>query len=163
MTALAEASALLFAEAAALDERRWADWLALFTADCLYHVPAWRDEVTPTTDPRTEISIIHCAGRTQLAERIQRITGGRSVASLPPPRTAHVVSNIMLAESSAETLRVKSLWTSHVFNVKRGDQHVFFSRVEHLLVREAHNWRVARRHALLLNDRLPTMLDIYSL
>ncbi len=163
MSALPEASALLFAEAAALDECRWADWLALFTEDCLYHVPAWRDEVTPTTDPRTEISIIHCAGRAQLAERIQRITGGRSVASLPLPRTAHVVSNIMLVEEGAAALRVNSLWTSHVFNVKRQDQHVFFSRVEHRLVREADTWRIARRHALLLNDRLPTMLDIYSL
>lgn len=163
MTALGEASALLFAEAAALDERRWQDWLALFTEDCLYHVPAWRDEVTPTCDPRTEVSIIHCAGRVQLAERVQRITGGRSVASLPPPRTAHVVSNVMLAESSDDARRVKSVWASHVFNVKRQDQHVFFSRVEHLLVRQGSDWRIARRHALLLNDRLPTMLDIYSL
>jgi 3-phenylpropionate/cinnamic acid dioxygenase small subunit len=163
MSALAEASALLFAEAAALDERRWEDWLALFTEDCLYHVPAWRDEVTPTTDPRTEISIIHCAGRAQLAERVQRITGGRSVASLPPPRTAHVVGNVMLVEASDAALRVKSVWASHVFNVKRQDQHVFFSRVEHTLVRQDGAWRIARRHALLLNDRLPTMLDIYSL
>ena len=163
MSALLEASALLYAEAAALDERRWEDWLALFTEDCLYHVPAWRDETTPTSDPRTEVSIIHCSGRAQLAERVQRITGGRSVASTPPPRTAHVVSNVMLAEASADALRVKSVWASHVFNVKRQDQHVFFSRVEHLLVRQDGAWRIARRHALLLNDRLPTMLDVYSL
>ena len=163
MSPLEQASALLFAEAAALDERRWADWLALFSADAVYHVPAWRDETTPTSDPQAEISIIYCTGRAALAERVQRITVGRSVASLPPPRTAHVVSNIHLVAASAAALRVKSLWTSHVFNVKRQDQHVFFSRVEHQLVRQAEGWRIAHRHALLLNDRLPTMLDIYSL
>ena len=162
MTALAEASAVLFAEAAALDERRWADWLALVTEDAVYHVPAWRDETTPTSDPEAEISLIYCASRAGLEERVQRITGGRSVASLPPPRTAHAVSNIVVAEDGAGLL-VRSVWTSHVYNVKRREQHVFFSRVTHRLVRRESGWRIAHRHALLLNDCLPTLLDVYSL
>lgn len=32
---------LLFDEAAALDQRRWNDWLALYTSDCEFRVPAW--------------------------------------------------------------------------------------------------------------------------
>ena len=49
---------LLFEEAAALDERRWHDWLALFTPDCEYWVPAWKSAFETTSDPDGEVSLI---------------------------------------------------------------------------------------------------------
>lgn len=49
--ALATGSALLYRQGRLLDERRWQDWLALFTEDCQYWVPAWVSEQRQTEDP----------------------------------------------------------------------------------------------------------------
>ena len=38
----AEAENLLYREAALLDEGSWDDWLALFTEDAVFWMPAWR-------------------------------------------------------------------------------------------------------------------------
>ncbi|MGK2942101.1 MAG: aromatic-ring-hydroxylating dioxygenase subunit beta, partial [Immundisolibacter sp.] len=56
---LEQARRLLFDEAACLDQRRWDDWLALYTPDCEFWVPAWKSEDTPTGDPGGEVSLVY--------------------------------------------------------------------------------------------------------
>ena len=34
----------------------WDDWLALYTEDCEFWVPAWKSEDTPTADPGAEVA-----------------------------------------------------------------------------------------------------------
>jgi benzoate/toluate 1,2-dioxygenase beta subunit len=161
---LAEASELLFREALALDEQRFDDWLALYDEDAEFWVPAWKSESAPTDDPETEVSLIYSASRVDLQERVWRARSGRSVASVPLPRTAHIVSNILLAASGdSGVLDVRSLATTHIFNVKRREQKVFFARVRHQLVGGAGAWRIRRKKIVLLNDYLPTMLDFYCI
>ena len=65
----------------------WDDWLALYTEDAEFWVPTWRDEHQLTEDPARELSFIYLQGRALLAERVFRITSGRSAASTPLPRT----------------------------------------------------------------------------
>ncbi len=93
---------VLFEEARALDEQRFDDWLALYAHDAIFWVPAWTDEGRLTSDPETELSLIHCT-RAQLAERVGRVEGGRSIASSPLPRTAHIVSNVMVGSLAARS------------------------------------------------------------
>ena len=50
---LAAGIELVHREAAYLDEQKWDDWLALYTEDCEYWMPAWRADGTLTADPRT--------------------------------------------------------------------------------------------------------------
>jgi len=45
MIAADEAAALLYREALSLDRGEWDDWLALFTEDAVFWMPAWRDDV----------------------------------------------------------------------------------------------------------------------
>ena len=48
---LAAGTELIEREAALIDERRWDEWLALFTPDCEYWMPAWKPDDTLTIRP----------------------------------------------------------------------------------------------------------------
>ncbi len=153
---------LVWREAAALDERRWDDWLALYDEAAVFWVPAWKSEDTPTEDPDTEISLIYIASRTQLEERVARVRSGRSAASSPMPRTAHALSNLLVEPAEGDALRVRSVATTHLFDLRRRESHLFFSRVEHLLAQSAGRLLIRRKKVLLLNDYLPTAIDFYT-
>lgn len=157
------AADLLYREALYLDERRWDDWLALYHAEAEFWVPAWKSEDEPTADPLTEISLIYTSARSELKDRVWRVRSGQSIASVPLPRTAHIVTNVLARPDGGGTITASSIWTTHVFNVKRREEHLFFSRCEHVIVRAGQDWRIRRRKAVLLNDTLPTMLDFYTI
>lgn len=159
---LAAGIELVHREAAYLDEQKWDDWLALYTEDCEYWMPAWRADGTLTADPRTELSHIYYASRAGLEDRIVRIRSGRSPASTPMPRTAHILGSVLPAESTtADRLRLDSTWVSHVYFPRSRESHAFFGRSEHELVLRDGGWRIAKKKILLQNDYIPTMLDVY--
>ncbi len=149
-------------EALYLDERRWDDWLALYTPDCEFWMPAWKSDDTLTSDPGREISHFYYASRAGLEDRIYRIRSNRSPASTPLPRTTHLVGRPrLLTPADGERMRLKSNWTCHVFFPRAHDSHAFFGSSEHELVASADEWRIAKKKIVLQNDYIPTMLDIY--
>lgn len=153
---------LLEREAICLDEQRWDDWLALFTTDCEYWIPTWRHDETLTADPRKELSHIYYASRAGLEDRIVRIRSGRSPASMPLPRTTHILGNVRLLDvAPPERLRLRSSWITHVFFTRSRQTHAFFGHSEHDLVLREEQWLIARKKIVLQNDYIPGMLDIY--
>ena len=153
---------VILREAMYLDEQRWDDWLALYTEDCEYWMPAWKADGTPTTNPQAELSHIYYANRAGLEDRIVRIRSGKSPASTPMPRTAHILGTVLPLEApAADRLRLHSSWVSHVFFPRSHESHAFFGRSEHELVLREGDWRIAKKKILLQNDYIPTMLDIY--
>jgi benzoate/toluate 1,2-dioxygenase subunit beta len=165
MSSLSSAAAaeFLYREAQFLDERRWDEWLNLYTEDAVFWVPAWKSEDEPTSSPDTELSLIYYEGRSNLADRIWRVRSNLSVASTPLHRTAHSLANVLLGSADANRAEVKSSWATHTYNPRRKTQHVFFGRSEYTLRLEAGAWRIARKKALLLNDFIPAVLDFYML
>jgi 3-phenylpropionate/cinnamic acid dioxygenase small subunit len=159
----ADAEDLLYREAALLDEGAWDDWLALYTEDAVFWMPAWRDELTPTSDPDRELSLIYYEGRRGLEDRVVRARSGQSVASHPRPRCLHMISNVRLIESMGDTAEIASVFTVLLHDVRAERTHQFFGRYRHNLRREAGIWRIARKHILLLNDTIPTVVDFYSI
>ena len=158
---LAAGVELVHREARLLDEQRWDEWLGLFIEDCEYWMPAWKADGTPTSNPQAELSHLFYASRAGLEDRIVRIRSGKSPASTPMPRTAHILGSVLPAESHADRLRLDSTWVSHVFFPRSRESHAFFGRSEHELVRRGCDWRIARKKILLQNDYIPTMLDVY--
>jgi 3-phenylpropionate/cinnamic acid dioxygenase small subunit len=155
---------LIVREAVFLDERRWDEWLALFTEDCEYWVPTWRTEEALTSDPQAEISHIYYANRAGLEDRIVRIRSGRSPASVPLRRTTHVVGNFLLAGAEGKSLiRMRSSWTSHVFDSHHKRTDVFFGHAYYELRRKGKSWLIAKKKTILQNDYLPSMVDIYCI
>ena len=155
---------LIVREAVYLDEQRWDEWLALFTEDCEYGVPTWRTEEALTSDPQAEISHIYYANRAGLEDRIVRIRSGRSPASVPLRRTTHVVGNFLLAGAEGKSLiRMRSSWTSHVFDSHHKRTDVFFGHAYYELRRKGKSWLIAKKKTILQNDYLPSMVDIYCI
>src|ERR1700749_82239 len=97
MRALGQAEAATFPywEALLLDRGDYEAWVSLYTADCLYWMPAWRDDGTQVEDPERELSLIYYRGRRNLEDRVQRIRSPVSAASRIMPRVAHVVGNVL--------------------------------------------------------------------
>ena len=159
----AEAEDLLYREAALLDDGDWDGWLALYTEDAVFWMPAWRDEETPTADPDSELSLIYYDGRTGLEDRVVRARSGQSVASKPRPRCVHCISNVVIVRADAETAEVAASFVVHLHDVRAERSHAFFGRYHHQLRREDGVWRIAGKKILLLNDVIPAVVDFYSI
>jgi 3-phenylpropionate/cinnamic acid dioxygenase small subunit len=148
-------------EAAFVDERRWDEWLALFTEDVEYWVPAWDSETEPTQDPNSELSLIYYAGRFGLEDRVYRIRSGQSSASVPPARTCHLVTNILpsfLADGSCE---VRASWQTNVYQFKTSTN--YYGSYHYLLAPKGDSWLIRKKKILVMNDSIPTVIDIYSI
>lgn len=157
---LADAEALLTREALCLDRGQWDDWLALYTEDAIFWMPAWRDELNPTEDPESELSLIYYKGRRNLEDRVWRARSGMSVASAPRPRAVHQVTNIFLEGGD----RVTAAFCVHLFDKRAERTHSFFGRYDYQLARSDDNsaWMIAMKKILLLNDTIPTVVDFYT-
>lgn len=165
MTALpqADAAAFLYREALYLDSGDYDAWLALYTADCLFWMPAWRDDGTQTEDPDRELSLIYYRGRRNLEDRIQRIRSGFSVASAVMPRVAHMIGNVLAEPVGDGRMRLDSSFIVNVHDVRTNRQHAYFGRYEHELRLESEGWMISRKIIRLVNDVIPTMLDVYGI
>lgn len=154
-------SDLLYREGACLDAQQWDEWLALYTEDCEYWMPAWDGDHELTTDPKSQMSLIYYDSRRGLEERIVRIRSGLSAASTPLPRTSHMVSNVRLGERAGEELTVTAQWQTHAF--RHQESQTFYGRCEYRLRAVGGEWRIARKKIILLNDVITTALDIYHI
>ena len=154
-------SGMLYEEAAALDEKRWDDWLALFSEDVIYWVPAWDSEHEQTKDPDSEISFVYYNSRSGLEDRIFRLRLNQSSASIPLPRTNHLITNIRTSQRSDGNCEVKANWQTNSYRFRKSTS--FYGFYEYLLRPNGAAWLIARKKIVVLNDEIPTVLDIYSI
>lgn len=155
---------LLFREADALDRQDWQGWLALYAEDARFWAPAWLDEHRPTSDPETEVSLIYHTSRRELAERVSRVGSRKSVTALPLPRTMHLLGNILVETSAADRMTVRANAQVTSFDPRMATTHVSALRYEYQLRRDdGGDWRIAAKTIWLVNDRMPSVLDFYSL
>lgn len=159
----AAAEDLLYREALLIDTNRFAEWLDLFTPDVEFWMPAWRDETTTTQDPDSELSLIYYKGRRNLEDRVMRLTSGLSTASAPLPRVVHQITNVLLTASPDESAEVSAAFTCHRFDVRMNRTDCFFGRYEYRLVQVESAWKIARKKITLLNDTIPTVVDINAI
>lgn len=92
---------LMYREADLLDERRYEEWLDLFTDDVTYWMPmrknvAWEDRESDITD-EDDIAWIH-DDKATLAKRVRQIMTGIHWAEEPLSRVSHLITNVRLAE-----------------------------------------------------------------
>lgn len=92
----------LYLEAKLLDERRYAEWVDLFTDDGVYWVPSGHDG-----PPERSVALVY-DNKARLRERLTRMGSRAFWAQQPPTLTTRLVGNV-LVESDAESadLRVE--------------------------------------------------------
>ncbi|WP_162854667.1 aromatic-ring-hydroxylating dioxygenase subunit beta [Sphingobium estronivorans] len=156
---------ILEQEAIFLEEKRWDDWLSLYTPDCLYWVPAWRRDGTLCSDPRRELSLIYYASRGGLEDRVIRIRSGQSPAGEQLARTTHLVSNVRLedAEQSGGMLKARASFATHFYAPKDRKPSICFGNLRVKIVQADAQWRIKEKIVQLQNDYIETFLDVYCL
>ena len=156
-----EVSQLFFREGWLLDNKRWAEWLELYTPQAEYWVPAWAGENELTADPGRELSLIYCRDRGGLEDRVFRIEAEDSFASVPLERTVHVVSNVLLHGEKDELIEASSSWVTHAYGIYGGFTIAGLS--DYSLRRVGGQLRIARKRTILIDDKLEYALDVYHL
>jgi 3-phenylpropionate/cinnamic acid dioxygenase small subunit len=142
-----EISELLYEEAAAIDERRFEDWLALYTEDAIYWVPQGEED-----DHVHRVSIAYDDHR-RLHERVLRLTSGFAYSQDPPSRTCHVVGNVRVTGEADGAIQVAS--NQIVTEVRRNVQNIYSGRFEHELVLAEGGYRIRRKTIRLMNSDVP--------
>ena len=160
---LTEAAAeFLFEEARLLDERRWHEWLELYSDDVVFWVPAYTDQSELVTEPELQINLIYITSKKGLDERIFRIETGDSVASTPTPRTCHLITNVVVTDLDHEKVAVRANWQVASYSNDRGSV-LRNGHYQFLLLGEPGNFKIARKKIVMLEEKMESFIDFYSM
>src|SRR5262245_32770273 len=138
-------------EAWLLDERKFAEWLDLFTEDVLYFMPRRKNvlrreqhrEVTPLGD----LAIFE-EDKRYLEMRVARLETGMAWAEDPPSRTRHLIGN--LEASPLENGEVEARTAFLVCRSHLETDHQLLSGCREDVLRSVGGaWKVRRRNILL--------------
>ncbi len=141
-----EVEEFLFLEAHLLDERRFDDWMALFTDDAVYWAPARPNQQSPIE----ELSIYY-EDRTLMDVRIRRLQHADTLAQIPPSRTRHVVGNVVLDDDDAGDGGLEVSSKLVMFEYRDDRQLVFAADCRHALRRDDGGFRIASKRVDLVN------------
>jgi benzoate/toluate 1,2-dioxygenase beta subunit len=92
---------LIEQEARLLDQLRFDEWLAMYTPECLYWVPATPD----AGDPRREVAISF-DDRRRIEDRIFRLRTGYAWSQAPKSRTVRMITNVEVFATAREAVRM---------------------------------------------------------
>ena len=152
-----EVEAFLYREAELLDERRYAEWLELFTEDAHYFMPMRRN--VPHDQPEREFTRAGAdvnwfdEGKDTLGRRVQQILTGIHWAEEPPSRTCHMIANVQIlaadpAGPAPSEVTVKSRFLVYRNRVETESDFLVGKR-EDVLRRVGDGWKIARRRIIL--------------
>lgn len=138
-------SAFLFREARLMDSHAYDDWLALWTPDAHYWVPANADDI----DPDRHISLVN-ENMAGLEDRIARLKGGAHYAQDPRSRLSRVIGNIEILHGEDRDVTVYS--TFNLTALRRGKFDIFAGSTTHRLRAEAGDYAMVSKKVLLVNN-----------
>jgi 3-phenylpropionate/cinnamic acid dioxygenase small subunit len=144
-----EVEALLYREARLLDERRFEEWLELFTEDAHYWCPANADD----TDPQHDVSFLY-DDRARMGDRVWRLLhSGAAWSQTPPSKTRRLITNVEVLDGEDGDVLVYSNFV--IVEARRGKQTLLGGQYEHHLRRGEDGWRIAYKKVSLVNNDLP--------
>ena len=146
------AVAFLYEEARLADEARYAEWLALWTDDAVYWVPATTD---PGAQPDTQISHVY-DNRARLETRIKLLQTGVRYSQAPASRMRRLISNIEVSEVPGGELEAGSNFILGELAIQAGPElHWWVGRTTHRLRRVDGALRMSRKTVMLINAAEP--------
>lgn len=135
-------------EARMLDERRYADWPALFLPNGWYWMPADPDQQSP----HTAVSILY-EERRVLELRCRRLLHPATPVENPPARAHRHMNSIVPVVQPDGSIEVNSLMV--IFIVREGNQSILSARVRHELAQTGDGLRIRSKTVRLLNCDSP--------
>jgi len=155
-----EVEQFLFREARLLDERRFHEWLGLFTEDVHYWMTARTNRYPRSSkaiaildpDRYSDADVVDELGLFDediqtLTARVARLDTGMAWAEDPPSRTRHFVSNIEVTSGDTEV----AVHCNFIVYRSRGEteQDFYVGAREDTLRRVDGGWKIARRRMVL--------------
>jgi 3-phenylpropionate/cinnamic acid dioxygenase small subunit len=142
----------LHREARLADEARYAEWLALWTDDGVYWVPATTD---PAADPDRHLSHIY-DNHGRLETRIKLLQTGYRYSQEPASSMRRLISNIEVAPAEHGELVAESNFALAELAIQaRREMHWWVGRATHRLRRVAGELRMCRKKVVLVNAAEP--------
>jgi 3-phenylpropionate/cinnamic acid dioxygenase small subunit len=148
-----EIEEFLYREAELLDERRFDEWLDLFTEDARYWMPLRRNvkfgehALRENTREQRDVAWFD-EGKETLAKRVQQINTGIHWGEEPLSRVCHMVSNVQILASSPEEVTVKSRFLVYR-NRLQDETDILAGKREDTLRAVDGGWKIARRTIIL--------------
>lgn len=148
-----EVHQFLLREARLLDERRFDEWLDLFTDDVVYWMP---ERVNPpakssfaeTISKPGELALFEETKET-LDKRVARLQTGMAWGEEPASRTRHLITNVEVEPGRTDgELQVHSNFMLYRSQLEY-DQDIFVGCRDDVLRRMDGGWKIARRTILL--------------
>lgn len=132
-----EIEEFLFEQAEMLDERRWNDFIDLFTPDGHYWMPISESQETGDGVPNIFYEDVD-----HMKMRAKRVTHPRAWSQKPPHRTTHVVSNVLVESVDATSGDVVVRSKFHMIEFRREVRRHFGGSYRHWLVRTPDGYRI---------------------
>jgi len=142
----------LYREGRLADEARYGEWLALWTDDPIYWVPASTD---PAADPDTRISHIY-DNRARLETRIKLLQTGHRYSQVPASRMRRIISNIEVEPGPDGRLVAGSNFVLAELSVQaKPEMHWWVGRATHHLRWVDGALRMSFKKVVLINAAEP--------
>ena len=141
----------LYREARLADEACYAEWLALWTDDAVYWVPASPD---PAADPETRISHIY-DNRARLETRIKLLQTGQRYSQEPASLMRRIVSNIEVTAEGDDLIAGSNFLLGELSIQAKHEMHWWIGRAMHRLRRVDGVLRMAAKKVVLINAAEP--------
>lgn len=142
------AEEFLYYEAELLDQWRLDEWLALFTPDGRYIVPATD---LPDGDPTRDLVLIH-DDRFMLEQRVASLQSRSAHAEYPHSRTRRIVGNVRAVPLGDSYIGIAANFA--VYRIRSGTTDCYVGRYTHRLQRDGASFRFVERRAVIELDTL---------
>jgi 3-phenylpropionate/cinnamic acid dioxygenase small subunit len=145
-----EVEQFLYRQSEFLDTRNWDGWLNLFAPTGLYWIPAHPGDLSPDGRP-----CICCEDRYLIRTRIKRLRNPKAWSQLPPHRTSHVVSNVVILDAGDDNGMIVVQSRFHMVELRWDKQRHMSGRYQHHLIRAGDDFKISLQRVDLLNYDAP--------
>ncbi len=140
----------LYRQAEILDGRDWDAWMALFTEDGRYWMPACEEQTTGDGQPS-----IFYEDRNIMEIRLRRVSDDRAWSQQPANRTSHVVSNVIIESVDAVSGELVVRSKFYVAEYRMDEMRYFAGRYRHDLTALGRGYRIRLQRVDLVNAEGP--------
>jgi 3-phenylpropionate/cinnamic acid dioxygenase small subunit len=138
-------------EAWLLDDRKFKQWLDIFTEDIFYFMPrrknVYRKDLAREITPYGDLAILE-ESKQDLQMRVARLDTGMAWAEDPPSRTRHLITNLAVEPLDNGEVKARTAFLIYKSHLEL-DQDLYAGSRDDVLRREEGEWKVANRTIIL--------------
>jgi 3-phenylpropionate/cinnamic acid dioxygenase small subunit len=145
-----EVEQFLYRQADALDEKRWGDFIGMFTDDGMYWMPPAPHYTTWEGMPS-----IFIEDRDLMTVRMKRVQHPHAWSQHPDWGTNHVVSNVIIERVEPKTGEVHVRSRFHMMELRRDELRHFAGTYRHRLKLTKDGFRIKLQRVDMVNSQAP--------